>query len=153
MKILSEYSVGVVPIFLKDNNCSVLLIKQNSSQATDKEFWTFPKGHPEKRESSSDTALRELEEETGVKLVELEQQRIFSITYTYTNNDKVIEKKVDYYIGYCEVQDLLITQPHEVVDLLWVSFERAHELLFYQNTKKVLVDVFDFLNHKRLREG
>lgn len=70
---MQEFSAGGV--LLKGNQ--VLLIKSPSG------VWTFPKGMVEEGEDLKDTAIREVQEETGVKGEVL--QKIGEIEYFYTN--------------------------------------------------------------------
>lgn len=62
-----ERSFGCIPIIYRPPPTRVLLIQQKSRTKT---FWTFPKGHPEDNESPKETAIRELHEETGLRITE-----------------------------------------------------------------------------------
>ncbi|KAK0556581.1 hypothetical protein OC846_001025 [Tilletia horrida] len=60
---IKERSFGVVPIVLGEP-AKVLLIKQASGGKQ----WGIPKGHAEQGETALQAAVRELEEETGLKV-------------------------------------------------------------------------------------
>ncbi len=49
------------------NNKGQVLLVGNYKPEKDVNYWGFPKGHPEGKESLKEAALREVEEETGVK--------------------------------------------------------------------------------------
>jgi bis(5'-nucleosidyl)-tetraphosphatase len=145
MKIHKELSYGVVPMFKKTGTWYVLLIYQASQHNSQPQFWTFPKGHPERGESATITSLRELEEETGLTSVILDEQQIFSISYTFILNEIHVDKQVDYYIGYCTTQNTVITQPNEVLELRWCTIEDAQELLIHENIKRLLNEIMQCL--------
>lgn len=55
-----EHSCGIV-VFRNENGIRCYLLLHYPSG-----HWDFPKGHVEEREKRHETALRELEEETGI---------------------------------------------------------------------------------------
>lgn len=61
--MLNEFSSG--GIVLKDYQ--VLLIENTRMSNPAEKWWGFPKGHLEAGESSQEAAIREVEEETGIK--------------------------------------------------------------------------------------
>jgi 8-oxo-dGTP pyrophosphatase MutT (NUDIX family) len=87
------------------------------------------------------TAIRELEEETGVKEFALDESKKFSMFYTFTHEGVRIDKQVDYFLGYCHSTDTVVTQPQEVCELRWCSLDEAMDLLTHQNTRDVLEEV------------
>ena len=56
-----EKSCGAVVYRMEDGSPEILLIKHRNGG-----HWAFPKGHVEKNETESETALREIQEETGL---------------------------------------------------------------------------------------
>ncbi len=143
MKVVVDKSYGVVPLHQTEEGVQVLLVHQISYRGDD--FWIFPKGHAESGETPTQTALRELEEETGVSEVALSGEEVFSVAYSFVHDNEQIEKTVDYYIGYCQNTDTNITQPREVAELRWCSLAQAEQLLTHQNSKDVLCAVRKFL--------
>ncbi|MDD5192640.1 MAG: NUDIX domain-containing protein [Candidatus Nanoarchaeia archaeon] len=105
---LSDYprpsvTVDIVIFTIKDNNLKVLLVKRGVEPFKNK--WAFPGGFVKIHENLEQAAKRELEEETGVKEVYLEQLYTFGdvsrdprgrvITVTYfalINSEKAKEK-------------------------------------------------------------
>jgi bis(5'-nucleosidyl)-tetraphosphatase len=141
MEIKKDTAYGVVPVFKKNNEWQVLLIQQISYRGTNDTFWIFPKGHPEPNETEIETALRELQEETGITEISLETNEAFPIAYSFVHEGVRIEKTVTYWLGYCSTQDTTISQPHEIRELRWCSLEEAEALLTHQNSKDVLAKV------------
>ena len=88
MKELKLWAAGGV-IINKLGNEVVLCHRQKES------LWTLPKGKPKKNETIEQTALREVNEETGLK-VEI-VSKIGKIEYAFsrkTNSDKTNYKKI-----------------------------------------------------------
>jgi 8-oxo-dGTP pyrophosphatase MutT (NUDIX family) len=99
------------------------------------ESWTLPKGTPNSGETTEETALREVREETGLKV------RIVgplgSIEYTFVQRGYRIHKTVHYFMmepsgGCFEDHD------HEFEEVRWVSFDEANTMLTF-DTEKALV--------------
>jgi len=63
-----DFSYGVIPVIAKGQEYKFLLI----CSAGEDGYWGFPKGHKETGESNIAAARRELFEETGIKLEDLE---------------------------------------------------------------------------------
>ena len=144
MESKTDISYGIVPVFQTPaGTWQVLVIHQISYRGDN--FWIFPKGHAEENETASETALRELEEETGIKAVTLEPSVVFSIAYSFIHEGVQIDKTVEYFLGYCADTTTHITQPQEVKELRWCDFDTARELLTHQNSKDVLTKVQAFL--------
>ena len=86
---LKEYSYGIIPLQKQGDDWKVLLIQHSGAR-----YWGFPKGHAELGESPKEAAVRELFEETSLKIV-----RFFSETpqeehYQYTLRGELIFKTV-----------------------------------------------------------
>jgi 8-oxo-dGTP pyrophosphatase MutT (NUDIX family) len=139
METKQDISYGIVPLFRDGDKWQVLVVHQISYRGDD--FWIFPKGHAESGESPVEAALRELTEETGVSEVTIDTSAPISISYSFIHEGVRIEKVVEYRIGYCENKSTNISQPHEIKELRWCTFEEARELVTHQNTKDVLSQV------------
>lgn len=148
METKKDSSYGVIPLIHVNGEWRVLVIHQNSYRGDVGNFWIFPKGHADEGETNQETALRELEEETGVSSVSLETEKTFSMTYSFRHEEKLIEKTVKYFIGYCDTEETKITQPIEVRELKWASVSEAEALLTHQNSRDLLKDVVSFLASK-----
>ena len=145
METKIDISYGVVPVIKNcDGTWQVLIVHQISYRGDD--FWIFPKGHAEGSERPKETALRELEEETGIKNVSLEPEISFQISYSFKHENIQIDKIVEYYLGYCADTKTTITQPQEIKELRWCDFQTTKDLLTHQNSKDVLGKVEVFLS-------
>lgn len=139
METKQDASFGVVPVYKTSEGIQVLLVHQISYRGD--RFWIFPKGHAETGESPEETALRELHEETGVTAVSLLSEQCVNIAYSFIHENVRIDKTVTYFVGMCKSDDTEITQPQEVAELRWCTFEEASRLLTHQNSKDVLEKV------------
>ncbi len=123
-----ESSCGAV-VFKKENNKKKFLLIKNKRSA----HWGFPKGHIEQGENCEQTAIREVEEETGLHINILPD---FEEKSDYMIKGK-IEKKVSIFLG--ETTDSNYVMQVEEIDACgWFSYEKAFYVLFYQNDKQIL---------------
>ena len=94
--------------------------------------WSFPKGKAEAGESDEDCAVREVEEETGLRCSL--GRELPSTTYT---DPKGRPKVVRYWI--MEVVGGELSFEHEVDEAKWVSVDEAASLLSYPRDVDVLL--------------
>lgn len=148
MKKVKDFSFGVVPVYREGGEWKVLIVHQLSHRGGKNRFWIFPKGHSEGVENKEEAALRELQEETGVTAIELEKEKIFSMSYNFKHAGVLVQKTAEFFLGYCDSKDTKITHPKEIIELKWVAFEEAEKLLAHQNSRNILHDVKQFLETK-----
>ena len=103
-------SCGVI-LFRSRPRCAFLLLRHP-------ERWDPPKGHVKRGESDLQCALRELEEETGIKPheVKIDPRFRFSITYRIHHKrfgGQLVEKTVVFFLGRLEERDKIILGEHE----------------------------------------
>ncbi len=109
----------------------ILLVKNHNGKC-----WTFPKGHVELHESETQTALREIKEETGLT-VTLEPN--FRRTGLYRPFGK-IRKYVVFFLARAS-EAVVSMQPGEIDYYLWVSLDDAIRLCSHENDTKILAEV------------
>ena len=119
-----DFSFGIIPYHKETKR---FLIIQHT-----KDHWSFPKGHPEKNEMHTETAVRELFEETGLTTISIDP-REFKEEYTFIHNGEAIHKTVTYFIGFIESVEVII-QEKEVKDFAWLTFEEALSQITFDNT-------------------
>lgn len=93
-------------------------------------YWDFPKGEVEEGETPLETALREVEEETGLKDLNFRWGRVFTETAPYNNG----RKKARYYLA--ETSESAVTfAPNPKIgrpehhEYRWLEIEGLKELL------------------------
>lgn len=130
-KITFEFSSGGVVI--EDNK--VLLIKVENLKG--EKVWTFPKGHIEKNERAPESALREVEEETGYRCKILKQ--LDSVQYWFKDEGKLIKKTVKWFL--MDPVKKNSKQDKEVIKTGWFETEKALEILSYKSDRKTLENI------------
>lgn len=113
--------------------------------------WSFPKGHPDTGENPEQTALRELFEETGLKVNEntLLTNPVLEENYTFRHQDEVIQKRVRYYVGEVKKPDTILLDSGEILDGKWVEVNEAPMHLTYEEAKKICREAAQILQGGR----
>lgn len=135
MQVQEDYSYGVIPVFNDQGVWYVFLINQFGRAGG--VYWTLPKGHAEGGEASTDAALRELSEETGITLSRLIDTKSYIQEYSFKYEDTIVNKKVIYYLGIAAAKTFVI-QEDEVSDAGWFTFDKAKERLTFEHAKEML---------------
>jgi 8-oxo-dGTP pyrophosphatase MutT (NUDIX family) len=97
--------------------------------------WTLPKGTPNAGESTEQTALREVAEETGLEVRIVEP--LPSIEYAFAKDGTRIRKTVHYFLMEPVGGDLS-RHDHEFADVRWVPFDEAAALLTFQTERDLV---------------
>lgn len=135
---MNEHSAGGVVI--KENK--ILILKKHFGD------WVLPKGKMELGETTSKTAVREVEEETGINAKIL--KKVGYAKYYYFNQDgKKVSKRVDYYLMSCE-GGVLIPQKEEGFTIAdFVEYNQAIELLKHDSEKNMVKNAMKFYRNLR----
>ena len=97
--------------------------------------WTLPKGTPNAGETTEQTALREVAEETGLEV--RITAPLDSIEYWFVLGGTRIHKTVHYFLMEPTGGDLA-GHDHEFAEVRWVGFDEASSLLTFE-TERALV--------------
>lgn len=97
--------------------------------------WTLPKGTPEAGETTEQTAIREVGEETGLTVRILAP--FDSIAYTFVQRGTRIHKTVHYFLMAPTGGDLA-NHDHEFDEVRWIPLAEAPEILTFE-TERALV--------------
>ncbi|MEK7086842.1 MAG: NUDIX domain-containing protein [Patescibacteria group bacterium] len=111
-------------------------------------YWNFPKGHFELGENSFKVALRETEEETGLKRSDLRIIPGFrtKIHFTFEVGSERIHDRMILYLA--ETRNPRVTiSPREHSGFAWFLYNDAVKTIGkkYMNTKRVLKQAHDFI--------
>jgi len=131
-----EKSCGAV-VFTKINGEIKYLLIANREG-----IYGFPKGHMEGSETEIETALREVYEETNIKLRLIDGFR--------TTDEHLLPQKPDtlkhitYFLGTYEAQNV-VYQKEELTGAYLVSYSQALDMFQFESSKRILKEANDFL--------
>ncbi len=131
-----EKSCGAV-VFTRENGQIKYLLIRNLAGT-----YGFPKGHVEGSETETETALREVYEEVGLRVKLFDGFRTEE-TY-YLPGRRSTLKQVVYFLGeYADQQ--FCCQEAELSDALLADYDTAMGLFRFDNTRRILAEARDFL--------
>ena len=140
--MLYEKSCGAVvfrdEISAEGEKKYVLMIKQSQASR-----FSFPKGHVESGESETETAEREVREETAVAIKITDS---FRKTVSYSPRPGV-KKQVVYFVARTAVKDIK-PQEGEIVEVRWVDVNKATHMLAHANDKRVLSMALEYVKNR-----
>src|SRR4051812_34931746 len=99
--------------------------------------WDYPKGHVEKGEDDLSAARRELEEETGITEIEIEDDFQHEMTYFFRHKAKgLVRKTVVFFLGRTRSDKIKLSDEHVAAEFL--PYDEALERVTYPNAKAAL---------------
>ena len=98
--------------------------------------WDFPKGHIEAGEDPQTTAMRELEEETGIHDARFIPGFTHTMRYFYRKMGEGMTKVVIYFLA--ETSGGQVTLSHEHSGYAWLPYEDAMQRLTFENARELL---------------
>jgi 8-oxo-dGTP pyrophosphatase MutT (NUDIX family) len=104
--------------------------------------WTLPKGTPKRGESTEETALREVAEETGLEV--RITGALDSIQYVFVQSGTRIHKTVHYFLMEAIGGDLA-DHDHEFEEVRWIDFEEAPRILSFETERNLVAHAADVL--------
>ncbi len=126
-----EYSAGGA-VFKREKGQILWLVQERAGS----NYWQIPKGHIEKGETAQEAAVREVEEESGIKpriIAELSPIKYFYVIENERRAKQVKWFLMEYVSGSTDDFD-----PHEVSAAKFVPYNQAYELIKYDTEKTVL---------------
>ena len=128
-------SVGAV-ILNPKNEVLIMFQKQNR-------YWEIPKGKTEAGENELETMRREIEEETGIKGLEVLEDSRNSFSYKFALHGHIINKRNVYYIARAKNSDVLMS--HEHLRYKWENLNKVNSLFKHKNQKVLINKVIGYL--------
>ena len=129
-----EKSCGGLIYREHDGETQLLLLKHRCGG-----HWSFPKGHMEAGETEMETALREIREETGLRVFLREGFRE-AVEYSPKPN---VKKQVIYFIGFTLNEAAL--RPQEVSELQWMEIHKAYDAVTFRNDKNLITKAIEYI--------
>lgn len=128
-KSVEEVSAG--GIVLRDGELLLVKVENLKGQVV----WTFPKGHIEKGETLEQTAVREVEEETGWRC---KITKPFMRVQYFFQHDGILVRKIVHWFLMDALERTGKSDPKEIMDSRWVPWDEAKELLVYDSDRKIM---------------
>jgi 8-oxo-dGTP pyrophosphatase MutT (NUDIX family) len=139
-----EYSFGIIPLRRIGRQWEVFLIQHRGAG-----HWAFPKGHAEEGETSQETAQREMQEETGLRLVNWLPYPPLEETYRFNRHGKLVDKRVTYFIA--EVTGEVCLQSQEIAAGRWLNLKEALDLITFTEGKRICQRLMELFTREQTR--
>ena len=112
--------------------------------------WSLPKGHVEAGETPADAAVREVEEETGIRGVVLAP--LGTIDFWFVADQRRVHKTVHHFLLEAQGGELSDADV-EVVEVAWFPLTEVAAALAYADERRLLERVEDLLAPSDPRAG
>jgi 8-oxo-dGTP pyrophosphatase MutT (NUDIX family) len=126
-------SAGGIVVRHTEGGAEILLGRRRRER--DGSTWSLPKGTPDGDETREETAIREVQEETGLSV------RIVSdvgeIHYVFFQDGRRIHKTVHYFLMEATGGDLA-EHDHEFEDVRWVPLGEAERLMTFPTERDIV---------------
>lgn len=109
-----------------------------------KGFWDLPKGHLEKNEKNRDAAIREVQEECGIKGLKIEK-KLLKTYHTYMLKKVIVLKPTKWYLMTYSDNKKLVPQIKEgITEVVWANKNEVQTML--NNTYSSIIEVVNKAN-------
>lgn len=115
----------------------VLLIYRRGS-------WDLPKGKLDPGEKNREAAVREVQEETGIKQIQLDK-KVGKTYHTFLKKGVRVLKPTHWYLMFTEDMELTPQEEEDILEAKWVNLDR-----FLQEEKVVYPNILDILKQTKL---
>jgi 8-oxo-dGTP pyrophosphatase MutT (NUDIX family) len=122
-------------IVLRHSGAETELLLGRRRRERDGVTWSLPKGTPDGTETHEQTALREVEEETGIQVRILAP--IGPIDYHFVQRGTRIHKTVHYFLMEAVGGDLA-NHDHEFDEVRWVPLSEAQALMSFPTEREIV---------------
>ena len=112
-----------------------LVTKSSQSDKFPKSVWRLPKGTIDGNDTPEETAIREVEEEGGIKAKII--KKIGTEKYLFTLSNQKYLKFVTFYLMEWQ-EDLFEGFGFETSEVAWLPFDQAYKKLDYKGEKEIL---------------
>jgi ADP-ribose pyrophosphatase YjhB (NUDIX family) len=98
-------------------------------------LWSLPKGHLEAGETAEDAAIREVEEETGIRGVVIAP--LGTVDFWFVAEDRRVHKTVHHFLLEARGGELS-DEDVEVSEVAWVPLEQVRDRLAYDGERRLV---------------
>ena len=107
--------------------------------------WDFPKGAVEKGETEEQAAVREIFEETGLRVRRFHPNFRKEIEYNYRRQNGSAHKRVIFFLANSDISTVRISFEHSGYE--WLTYELAARRLTFDNARSVLREANSLLSN------
>jgi len=119
--------------------------------------WEFPRGHQEAGETQQETALREINEETGLTDIRIIPGFLESHWFFYKAKGAELEKRIEkgrgtnifktayLYLAETKTSEVNILATNEQIGYVWLEYDEALKKVTFKEAKNILQKAHDFL--------
>lgn len=132
LRKVEETSAGGLVVDRSDGSPRAALIGRLDRRG--RLLWSLPKGHLERGETAQDAAVREVEEETGIRGVVVAELGV--IDYWFVAEDRRVHKTVHHYLLEAAGGELSDTDV-EVDEVAWVPLSELRDRLAYAGERRL----------------
>ena len=133
LPVVSAFSAGGVVMRHSDQGSELVLGRRRHDGRH--VIWSLPKGTPDGDETPEQTALREVNEETGLEVRILDT--IGDIHYRFVRDGCCIDKTVHYYLMEAVGGDL-DGHDHEFDEVRWIALTEADALMRFPTERDIV---------------
>lgn len=137
--MITEKSCGAVVFTRINSQVKYVIIESKGG------IFGFPKGHMERDESERETALREVYEETGLK-VELIDGFLTEDNHTFMVGSEIRMKHIVYFLGEYDGQSF-VAQEAELNGIYLLDYLEAIGMLQFESSKRILTEANSFIQN------
>ncbi|MCX6718176.1 MAG: NUDIX domain-containing protein [Candidatus Staskawiczbacteria bacterium] len=148
-----EKSAGAIIYRMENGVPHYLLLHYAPAEKGKRGQWGFAKGHVEQGETETETAKREIFEETGIKdlkiilgFKELEKyffRRNYGLAGEARKKAPWVFKLVVFFLAETKTKDVKISDEH--IDFVWLPIKEAIKKTTFKNSKKLLEKANEFV--------
>lgn len=113
-----------------DSEIWVLLIRRRG-------FWDIPKGKQDEGEDIANCALREVQEETGAKELQIVTD-LGTTIHHYEMDGEMVEKTTWWYAMQNDDVEYTPEAEEQITEIVWLPLNDARQLVSFENLKTVL---------------
>jgi 8-oxo-dGTP pyrophosphatase MutT (NUDIX family) len=137
-----EFSAGGVVV----RGDEVIVVVPVKRSADGKRVLGLPKGHPDGDETPEQAAMREVEEEAGVRAELID--KLGDVEYTYERKGRRVAKRVSFYLFEYRSGDPR-NHDHEIEEARWMPLDEAAHSLTYKGEREMVARALSRLHPDR----
>ncbi len=130
-KIIEKISSMAIVVGVKDEEQKVLMLNNEGE-------WVFPKGHVEENETELDAAIRELYEESGIKVRESDSLGKIDEFKFYFDGEKAVKVIKVYLFKVDDFGEITFNKDEGFIDGQWVDVKESIDKLTHDDARGAL---------------